>query len=224
VSGHTESRLGFWRAVFAEHGAAVLAYLRLRLRRREDAEDLLHETFMWAIRAGEALREDEKVRVVQSGTNDVNDDICGIRVEDARFGRVKVLWDAFRRLDFTPAPSSGPGHESFGKARQLRGTVRASSGKTLHGRLVFDLDEAETWELLDGSQGGVDYSIPFAMVAAIAPENRHGALVTLKNGTVLHLEDSHDVSNDNAGMLIFTGPESQPTHLAWKEVASVELE
>jgi RNA polymerase sigma factor (sigma-70 family) len=62
VSGHTESRLGFWRAAYAEHGVAVLAFLRLRLRRREDAEDLLHETFVRAIRAGEALRDDEKVR------------------------------------------------------------------------------------------------------------------------------------------------------------------
>jgi hypothetical protein len=36
VGGNTESRLGVWRAGYLEHGAAVLALLCLRLRRRED--------------------------------------------------------------------------------------------------------------------------------------------------------------------------------------------
>ncbi len=53
---------GFWRTAYAEHGAAVLAFLRRRLPRREDAEDLLHETFVRAIRAGGALRDAGKVR------------------------------------------------------------------------------------------------------------------------------------------------------------------
>ena len=53
---------GFWRAAYAEHGGVVLAFLRRRLARREDAEDLLHETFVRAIRAGAALRDTGKVR------------------------------------------------------------------------------------------------------------------------------------------------------------------
>ncbi len=53
---------GFWRGAYGDHGAAVLAFLASRLRRREDAEDLLQETFVRAIRAGDALRDPSKVR------------------------------------------------------------------------------------------------------------------------------------------------------------------
>lgn len=56
------SAAGFWRTAYVQHGAAVFAFLRGRVRRREDAEDLLHETFVRAIRAGEALRDTGKVR------------------------------------------------------------------------------------------------------------------------------------------------------------------
>ncbi|HNX50428.1 MAG TPA: RNA polymerase sigma factor [Thermoanaerobaculaceae bacterium] len=56
------STAGFWRTAYAEHGTAVFAFLCSRLRRHEDAEDLLHETFVRAIRAGDALREAGKVR------------------------------------------------------------------------------------------------------------------------------------------------------------------
>lgn len=42
----------FWRAAYQAHGPAVLAFLRHRLGRKEDAEDLLQETFVRAIRSG----------------------------------------------------------------------------------------------------------------------------------------------------------------------------
>ena len=57
MSGGGGSTAGFWRTAYAEHGTAVYAFLCSRLRRREDAEDLLHETFVRAIRAGDALRD-----------------------------------------------------------------------------------------------------------------------------------------------------------------------
>lgn len=42
----------FWRAAYQSHAPAVLAFLQHRLGRREDAEDLLQETFVRAIRSG----------------------------------------------------------------------------------------------------------------------------------------------------------------------------
>ena len=47
-----EQDLGFWRTAYQCHAPAVLAFLRHRLGRREDAEDLLQETFVRAIRSG----------------------------------------------------------------------------------------------------------------------------------------------------------------------------
>lgn len=42
----------FWRAAYQSHAPAVLAFLLHRLGRREDAEDLLQETFVRVIRSG----------------------------------------------------------------------------------------------------------------------------------------------------------------------------
>ncbi len=46
-----EQDRGFWRAAYQSHAPAVLAFLQHRLGRREDAEDLLQETFVRAIRS-----------------------------------------------------------------------------------------------------------------------------------------------------------------------------
>lgn len=42
----------FWRSAYDSHGPAVLSFLRRRVGRREEAEDLLQETFVRAIRSG----------------------------------------------------------------------------------------------------------------------------------------------------------------------------
>ena len=47
-----EQDRGFWRSAYQSHAPAVLAFLRHRLGQREDAEDLLQETFVRAIRSG----------------------------------------------------------------------------------------------------------------------------------------------------------------------------
>jgi RNA polymerase sigma-70 factor (ECF subfamily) len=52
----------FWRVAYEQHGPSVLAFLRSRVGNRDDAEELLQETFVRAIRAGEKLREKDKVR------------------------------------------------------------------------------------------------------------------------------------------------------------------
>jgi RNA polymerase sigma factor (sigma-70 family) len=62
VNEQTTGTAGFWRAAYAAHGTVVLAFLRSRLRRREDAEELLHDTFVRAIKASGALRDAGKVR------------------------------------------------------------------------------------------------------------------------------------------------------------------
>lgn len=43
--------MAFWRAAYEEHAPAVLSYVLRRLGRRDEAEDLLQETFVRAIRA-----------------------------------------------------------------------------------------------------------------------------------------------------------------------------
>ena len=159
-----------------------------------------------------------------SGTNDVNDDIRGIHVEDPRYGRVEVSWDSFREVVFDDPGSSGPGYGSYGPGRRLSGTVRLKSGDWRRGDLVFDLDEEWSWEMLDGEADELDYSIPFARVASIAPDGGRGSVVTLRNGLELELEGSHDVDADNSGVVVVPTKGGEPAHVAWRDIEIIEFD
>lgn len=49
-----ERDMAFWQAAYESHAPAVFAFLRHRLNEPAEAEDLLQETFVRAIRAGSA--------------------------------------------------------------------------------------------------------------------------------------------------------------------------
>ncbi len=51
-----------WKGAYEEHGPAVFAFLQSRVGDRQDAEDLLQDTFVRAIRATEPLRDVTKTR------------------------------------------------------------------------------------------------------------------------------------------------------------------
>jgi hypothetical protein len=55
-----------------------------------------------------------------SGTRDVGRGNSGIYVSDQRYGRVLISWDAFERVDFSPA-GSGPAYGDFPPGRRLTG-------------------------------------------------------------------------------------------------------
>ncbi|HXT21970.1 MAG TPA: hypothetical protein VN923_14560, partial [Thermoanaerobaculia bacterium] len=160
-------------------------------------------------------------RLVLSDTNDVDDDNRGIYVEDPRYGRVLIEWRAFERVDFKDG-GSGPGYGAFKPGARLTGMVTTVDGRKLVGRLVYDLDESETTEMLDGNRHDVQYSIPFALVASIEPRS-DAARVVLRSGEELLLDDTTDVSDDNAGMLIFEPKRTSPTYVRWDEVERVDF-
>ena len=157
-----------------------------------------------------------------SGTNDVNDENRGIYVDDPRFGRVLIRWRAFERVRFTEGRAAA--YADFAPGKPLRGKVIDADGKTHAGRLVFDLDESETWELLNGWHSDIEYSIPFGMVASITPINDGESRVVLANGEQLKLDGQTDVGGDNLGMLIYETEGAKPTYVAWDDVERVEFE
>ncbi len=166
--------------------------------------------------------------IVLSDTRQVGHGNRGIYVDDRRYGRVLVSWDAFERVDFGPG-GSGPAYGDFPPGRPLTGSVITRAGDRLAGRLVYDLDESETTETLDAPTRGVDYTIPFGLIASIAPAGREvrGALlaaVTLHGGEELQLERSGDLGAGNAGMLIFAGGRERPEYVPWTDVERVDLD
>ena len=147
----------------------------------------------------------------------------GIYVDDRRFGRVLVSWDAFERLDFSPG-GSGPAYGDFPPGLPLTGIVTTRAGRRLAGRLVYDLDESETTETLDAPAEGVDYTIPFGLITSIElPGREERARVTLSNGEQLQLDRHGDLGEANAGMLIFVDGSQRPEYVLWTDVERVDF-
>ena len=165
--------------------------------------------------------------LVMSKNRDVSSGNRGINVEDPRYGRVQISWDAFERVDFSPG-GSGPAFSDFPPGRALTGTVRLRDGRGLAGRLVYDFDESETTETLDAAVPGVDYNIPFSLIASIQVHGREGrtggrATVVLHDGKELQLERTGDLAEGNAGLLIFVDGRERPEFVTWADVERLDL-
>jgi hypothetical protein len=152
----------------------------------------------------------------------------GVHVDDPRYGRVLIYWYAFERIDFG-AGGSGPAYDEFPPGRPLTGSVTTRAGSRLTGRIVYDLDEGETTETLDAEAQGVNYAIPFGLVASIVPRGGEEpadqrARVTLHSGEELQLERTGDLGEQNAGVLIFVDGRKQPEYVPWKDVQQVDFD
>jgi hypothetical protein len=157
-----------------------------------------------------------------SGSNDVDSSIRGILVEDPRYGRVKVGWKAFERVTFRQTQDTGRAYGDYPEARELRGKVTDRDGKVHYGRIVLDLDEARTWEFLNGSRADIDYLVPLSSVRSIEPRRR-GSVVVLRDGLQLDMREGKDVSGDNDGILVWDR-ETMKVYVAWDDVERIEFE
>jgi hypothetical protein len=161
--------------------------------------------------------------MVLDGTNDVDSSIRGILVEDHRYGRVEIDWDAFDRAEFYPPGDSGKGYDSYSASAsaKLTGTVTDKNGKKHSGEIIFDLDESEGWELLNGESFDIEYNIPFNTIAAIEPRSGSSSKIILRNGEELRLEDSQDVSDSNDGVVVLSG--QQKRYLEWEDIRRIDF-
>ncbi len=163
--------------------------------------------------------------VVLSDTPKVGPGNRGVYVDDPRYGRVLISWDVFQGVDFTPG-GPGPRYDDFPPGRPLTGSVTTRDGRRLVGRLVYDLDESETTETLDAPGQGVDYTLPFGLVASIELPSTatERARVILQGGETLDLERSGDLGEGNAGLLIFGEDREHPAYVPWADVERVDLD
>lgn len=167
-------------------------------------------------------------QIMLSGGRDVGEGNRGLYVDDLRYGRVLISWEAFERVDFGPG-GSGPAFGDFPPGGPLTGSVLTRSGGRLSGRLVFDLDESEITETLDAPWQGVDYIIPFGLIASVMPAGRDGrddqrARLILHDGEELLLEPAGDLGEGNAGVLIFVDDRRDPAYVPWTDVVQVDFD
>lgn len=153
------------------------------------------------------------------GSNDVNSSNRGIIVT-TEFGRVDIPWREFKKVTFSSAPKSIKKYSDFAGMKKLSGSVQTTNGETLTGEIIYDLDEALSFEMLQGKDDGVEYIIPFESVKSISPKNWDYSTVVLKNGTELTLGNARDVSEDNDGVLVFSGS-GDPKFVLWEDIKTI---
>ncbi len=158
-----------------------------------------------------------------TGSNDVNPANRGILVTIPGSGRISIPWEEFRKVHFNMGSAENPSIEDFPNPEKLKGRVESMEGDISAGFLVFDLDEAYDYEMLNGKDGFAEWEIPFRNIRSISPKNDRYSSVVLKSGKTLLLGEMQDVSAKNNGMLIF-GPDGGTTYLPYNKVRSIIFE
>ena len=158
------------------------------------------------------------------GSNDVNNENRGVIVVMPGKGRVVIDWDDFDQVTFTDAPSiKMKNYASFNKPEKIYGTVTTENGKSYTGKIVYDLDETYSYEILDGKMKDSAFEIPFRNIKSIQPRGGDESMIVLKSGEKYELEDSQDVNERNTGLLVFDQGEDNPVYIFWEDVNRIDL-
>ncbi len=166
--------------------------------------------------------------IVLSGTREVGHGNRGIYVDDRRYGRVLVSWDAFERVDFSPG-GSGPAYGDFPPGRPLTGSVTTRAGQPPRRpaglRPRRERDHRDARRPIRGR--GLHHPLrPDRLDRAPGREERGAqrARVTLQSGEELQLERAGDLGEGNAGMLIFVDGRQRPEYVPWTDVEQVDFD
>ncbi len=160
--------------------------------------------------------------LVMEGTNDVNEQNRGLIIDLEELGTAQVDWKHLHKVTFEPAPAS-PAYADFDGGRPLAGTVTTADGRTYSGGIVWDRDEARSWEALDGETGGVDFAILFARIDTIEKASPLSSRVRLRNGIEVVLSGSNDVDEHNKGILIHTA-DAGVVEVTWEDFRAAEFD
>lgn len=175
-------------------------------------------------RDGSGTRVTERDGAVRTltGSNDVSRGNRGVRVTDPALGSILVPWSAFERLRFHD--DAVPGSRRDELPWPLAGEVVTRGGDRLSGTILWDGDEGWSWEHLDGEWRELGFQVEFRHVDRIVRRSAEEAEVRLRDGRVLTLSGSNDVSEDNRGILVRPGGEGEWILVSWDELEEVRFE
>lgn len=166
------------------------------------------------------MKSDRKFTLDDS--NDVDRGNRGIIVTMDDGSRMDVPWDEFVSVTFKDKYPAGKAYNTFKSQSKLQGSVKTKDGKTLSGRIIYDLDEAFTYEIIQGKNDDIEYLIPMSSIKQIIPKNYDNSYVVLKDGQKLLLGDAQDVSDRHDGILVFKS-EDDATYVSWEDVEEVSF-
>lgn len=159
-----------------------------------------------------------------TNSNDVNSENRGVWVVNPEYGIIKFSWKAFRSVTFSVPPSSGPSYESFPVPKPLQATISLLDGPDVSGRVVYDVDEALDFEMIEGRENDIEYQIPIRAIRRITPKNFDYSEIELQSGKTILLGGMRDVSDQNAGILVFLKGKKDPQHIRWKAIHEIIFE
>lgn len=166
------------------------------------------------LKSGRSLRMDD--------SNDVDSGNRGIIIMNKDMVEIDVPWDEFDRITFTDAPADPPfSYSGFLQQKQLGGTVETVNGEKLTGRIVYDLDESYSYELLQGKSGEFEFVTPFKNIKSMEPLSERRCQLILASGRKIVLDDAQDVNENNQGILVFSSKE--PRYVRWDQVKSIHF-
>lgn len=161
--------------------------------------------------------------LVMDGSNDVDSGNRGIIIMSKEMIAIDVPWREFDKVTFSESSGSLATYDQFANQKSLSGSVVTKEGKTLSGKIVFDLDEEFNYELLQGKQGDFEVITPFRDIKLIEPVSDYRCSIELKSGKKIRLEDAQDVNERNQGVLIFVGNKGEPSYVLWEDVKTIEF-
>lgn len=161
--------------------------------------------------------------MVLRNSNDVNSENRGVVVKSTEFGRVKVGWGDFEKVEFMTVPKADlPSYKDFDGGTRIRGTATTEDGEEFSGNIAWDNDEEFTWEHLNGEYKGVDIVIPFAIISTIEKSSQRSATVTLKSGNTYILSGSNDVNEENKGIFVIRD-KNNTEQIDWYDFAKLVI-
>ncbi len=166
------------------------------------------------------MKSDRKFTLDDS--NDVDRGNRGIIVTMEDGSRIDIPWDEFESVTFKDKYPTGKKYKDFANQTKLSGSVKTKDGKTHTGRIIYDLDEAYSYEIIQGKNDDLEYLIPLNAIKQITPRNYDNSYVVLKDGRKLLLGDAQDVSDRHDGILVFKG-EDDASYISWEDVEEVSF-
>lgn len=162
--------------------------------------------------------------VYLTGSNDVNSGNRGVMVVIPEIGVISFSWEAFRKVTFTTPPNSGQAFDDYKAPKFMMGTVSPFDGRDVKGRIIYDIDEALDFEIIEGEENGIKYHIPLRNIRKITPRNSDYSDVELVSGQRLLLGDGRDVGDGNAGLLVFVQGRKDPVYIRWRQVDHITFD
>lgn len=162
--------------------------------------------------------------VFVENSNDVDSGNRGVLVVNPEYGIIHFSWKAFRSVTFSGTASSGQAYTSFPSPVPMQATISQLDGPDVSGRIVYDVDEALDFELIEGKENDIEYQIPIRNIKRITPKNFDYSEIELRSGKTILLGGMRDVSNQNAGILVFVKGKKTPQHIRWKAINEIIFE